>query len=147
MSEKRFLTIIAQYNVTADQIVFASQNADESVFGKNATRSEYDYRAGQDSEEWYDVFAATLDNFEEESARAADAGKAEYYALVAELEQLERATGLYLTDHGVDCENAAHAQGTDDWWPSLLSAAKGAAGSRAEEAGQDINALLGRVVY
>lgn len=67
----------------------------------------------------------------------------DYRALQAELQTLESQTGLYLFDDGVDRENA---QNPDDW-DELYYGACMAAGMRAEEKGQDINALIGRVIY
>jgi hypothetical protein len=51
---ERFEKIAAQYNVTSAQIVMASQNASESA-------------ADVESEEWYDVFAASLGSYEEKN--------------------------------------------------------------------------------
>ena len=51
---ERFEKIAAQYNVTAAQIVLASQNASESA-------------SDIDSDEWFDVFAASLGCYEEEN--------------------------------------------------------------------------------
>lgn len=56
MSEQRFQAIAAQYQVSPIQLIAASQNASKSV-------------TNIDSDEWFDVFAASLDSFEEENAK------------------------------------------------------------------------------
>lgn len=66
-----------------------------------------------------------------------------YQELIAKLEEVEAKTGLYLSDPCVDRENASDP--TSD--ASLFSAAVSAAGGRAEEAGHDINQLLGFQIY
>ena len=77
--------------------------------------------------------------------------KNDYYALVTELEAIERANGgIYLTDECIDRENIDPAlidESSDDFWNAMHSAACLAAGMRAEELGLDINALIGRVIY
>ena len=66
-----------------------------------------------------------------------------YSELILKLQAVEQATGLYLSDTCVDVENAGlHA--TDE---ELFSVAAGAAGMRAEDAGFNINDLLGFIVY
>jgi hypothetical protein len=67
----------------------------------------------------------------------------EYRALQTELAVIEQQTGLYLADDNVDRENA---QNPDDW-DELYYCACMAAGMRAENAGQDINVLIGRTIY
>ena len=77
-----------------------------------------------------------------------------YRAFIAELEALEGGPArngvvAYLADSGVDEENVApltEADG-DEFWSAMLSAAEMAAAMRAEAAGEDINELLGRVIY
>lgn len=66
-----------------------------------------------------------------------------YKELIAKLVAVEQASGLYLSDTAVDRENASNP----DCDSSLYSAAASAAGQRAEEAGYDINALLGTKIY
>ena len=76
--------------------------------------------------------------------------KSKYENLQTELLALERKYGLYLFDPCIDHENIAAqnlTEGTDDYWAALFSAACDAAGGRAEEAGYDINELLGRIIY
>jgi hypothetical protein len=71
----------------------------------------------------------------------------DYRALQTELLAIEARTGLYLADEGVDMENAGAAYDAPGFWHGMYAAATCAAGQRAEEAGLDINALLGRVIY
>ena len=66
-----------------------------------------------------------------------------YQELIAKLEEVEAKTGLYLSDTCVDRENAADP--TSD--ASLYSAAISAAAGRAEEAGHDINQLIGFQIW
>lgn len=77
--------------------------------------------------------------------------KADYYALVTELEAIERAYGgIYLTDECIDRENINPEltdESSDEFWIAMYSAACSAAGMRAEELRLDINALIGRVIY
>ena len=76
--------------------------------------------------------------------------KAAYYELASELADIEARTGLYLADENVDAENALDAgceYGSDDFWSTMLYSAKSAAGFRAEEAGEDIYDLIGRVIF
>ena len=84
---------------------------------------------------------------------------AQYAALVAELKVLETAPALvaeygrlYLTDEGVDRDNVlegrpAGFEGTPEFWRAMISAARMAAGQRAEGYGFDINAAIGRAIY
>lgn len=65
-----------------------------------------------------------------------------YKELIAKLVEVEAKTGLYLSDPCVDLQNASSP--CDD---SLFSAAANAAGERAEEAGYNINKLLGFNIY
>ena len=76
--------------------------------------------------------------------------KTAYEKLHIELLALEREHGLYLVDPCIDHENIAAqnlTEGTDDYWAALFNVACDAAGGRAEEAGYDINELLGRIIY
>lgn len=76
--------------------------------------------------------------------------KAAYYALCAELADIEARTGLYLADENVDAENAIDAglsYGSAAFWEMMIDNATMNAGSRAENAGQNINELIGRVIY
>jgi hypothetical protein len=66
-----------------------------------------------------------------------------YAELTAKLVSIEKATGLYLSDTCVDRENATNPNCDR----SLFAAAVSAAGQRAEEAGYDINVLIGTKVY
>ena len=66
-----------------------------------------------------------------------------YSELTAKLMEIEKATGLYLSDTCVDVENAGR-NATD---AALFTVAANAAGVRAEDAGHDINALIGIVIY
>jgi hypothetical protein len=66
-----------------------------------------------------------------------------YKELIAKLVAIEVETGLYLSDQCVDLQNASDP--TSD--ASLFSAAANAAGERAEEAGHNINKLLGFKIY
>lgn len=72
-----------------------------------------------------------------------------YYALVEELKAIEETTGLYLTDENVDAENIDRGlvYESEEYYANMLICAKSAAGYRAEEAGRNINALIGRVIY
>lgn len=85
--------------------------------------------------------------------------KAKYEALQAELEVIERATKVYLADGSIDRENVCEGKSREDkvaiWsdymseelWGELYKAAIDAAAFRAEDAGLDLNKLLGRNVY
>ena len=76
--------------------------------------------------------------------------KQAYNALAAELATIEEQTGLYLFDGGIDAENARDAgleEGTDAYWAMMLDSAAMTAGGRAEDAGLDINKLVGRTIY
>jgi hypothetical protein len=73
--------------------------------------------------------------------------KAAYDALITEIDAANT-DNLYLTDETVDHENSCHeAEGSLEFWQAMHRSAREAAGSRAEEAGADINALLGRSIY
>ena len=75
--------------------------------------------------------------------------KTEYDALAKELSEIETRIGLFLTDENADAENSlcAGSYGTEEFWSAMLYSAKIAAGQRAENAGFDINNLVGRVIY
>jgi len=76
--------------------------------------------------------------------------KQAYAAFATELAALEQRTGLYLADENVDAENAIEAgaeYGSDEFWAIMFDNAQMNAGIRAEAAGHDINALIGRTVY
>lgn len=81
--------------------------------------------------------------------------KADYEALNTELATIEKATGTYLADPNVDHENVNaewNCGGTvsptnPEFWSHMYGAACMAAGIRAEEAGLDINELIGRAIY
>lgn len=77
--------------------------------------------------------------------------RAKYEALVAELEVIAKGRRLYLVDECVDRENALGAtglvDGSDEFWSRMYDSAVSAASCRAEEAGLDINNLVGRVIY
>lgn len=66
-----------------------------------------------------------------------------YTELTEKLVAIEIATGLYLSDTCVDRENALNP----DCDLSLFSVAASAAGERAEDAGYDINVLVGAQIY
>jgi len=72
-----------------------------------------------------------------------------YDKLQVELKKIEKETGLYLADTNVDFENADRTlvRNSEEFFANLIACAEAAAGFRAEEAGQDINALIGRVIY
>lgn len=72
----------------------------------------------------------------------------DYNDLQKELAAIEKATGLYLADENVDRENCGETEGNRcEDYGALYFAACMAAGQRAEEAGRDINSLIGRVIY
>lgn len=83
------------------------------------------------------------------------AARLKYEQLHAELVAIEKRTGLYLADGNVDHENlpteiAALWQvnwAPQEYWVEMHRQACSAAGMRAEEQGQDINTLIGRVIY
>lgn len=76
--------------------------------------------------------------------------KEAYDALARELAGIEARTGLYLADENADAENATDAgciYGSDEFWSVMISSAEMNAGIRAADEGQNINALIGRVIY
>jgi len=76
----------------------------------------------------------------------------DYYGLEARLSEIETRLiaerGLYvgLYDENVDRENCG-PESAPDFWDQMTRAAMMAAGLRAEDAGLDINDLMGRVIY
>uniref|UniRef100_A0AAU6VXZ7 Uncharacterized protein n=2 Tax=unclassified bacterial viruses TaxID=12333 RepID=A0AAU6VXZ7_9VIRU len=82
-----------------------------------------------------------------------------YQTLQADLAKIEKAMGVYLADESVDCENVSEGKSQEEkeaiwsgWmseelWGEMYRAACMCAGTRAEEKGLDINALIGRVIY
>ena len=79
---------------------------------------------------------------------AMDASR-DYGNLIAELTLIEKANNLYLTDTNIDLENVDRSlvYGSAEYFRNLISCASMAAGMRAEEAGFDLNAALGRSIY
>lgn len=86
--------------------------------------------------------------------------RADYDKLQADLAALEKTTKLYLADECIDVENVlegrpedakryhdTNLRNDDPLWGEFYRAAGIAAGMRAEEAGLDINEMLGYVVY
>jgi hypothetical protein len=77
--------------------------------------------------------------------------RADYLALVAELNAIGRANGdAYLSDMCVDQENIDPKltdESSDEYWNAMYNTACSSAGMRAEEFGLDINALIGRIIY
>jgi len=76
--------------------------------------------------------------------------KAKYYDLQEKLAKLENEHNLYLADQCVDLENVdfnAANEYTNEQYGKLYAVACSAAGGRAEEAGFDINELIGKVIY
>lgn len=70
-----------------------------------------------------------------------------YYALQDELQAIEEKTGLYLADMNIDAENAGVSRDDPSFFDQCYFAACMAAGMRAEEAGADLTALIGREIY
>lgn len=76
--------------------------------------------------------------------------KAAYEALMTEVHAIEEATGLFLADENEDAQNAldaGHRYGSKAFWNLCFASACQAAGFRAHDAGHNINALIGRVIY
>lgn len=71
----------------------------------------------------------------------------DYYALTAELAAIEAKTKMYITDECIDAENCGKAWNEDGYYNAMFEAACMSAGIRAEEAGFDINDLIGRDIY
>jgi len=66
-----------------------------------------------------------------------------YSELIAKLREIEAKTGVYLSDTSVDRENAPRNASDAE----LFEVAASAAGFRAEEAGLNINKLIGSTIY
>lgn len=93
----------------------------------------------------------------------ANVAERRYDALVAELEAIEKSLGrtasgdtYYITDSGIDHENAAaagaeptnpFAVGGAEFWDMCYRCACSAAGERCSDYGLNINALIGRDIY
>ena len=74
--------------------------------------------------------------------------RTKYYDLTAKLQAISDKTGVYLTDENVDAENVPMKDdGSEEFYNEMFWAACNAAGFRAEEAGLDINKLLGYIIY
>jgi hypothetical protein len=76
--------------------------------------------------------------------------KTKYYDLQETLQKLEKQHGLYLADQCVDLENVdfnAASEYTNEQYGKLYAVACSAAAGRAEEAGFDINKLIGKIIY
>ena len=81
--------------------------------------------------------------------------KADYEALIEELTALENDACDYLADPNIDHENVNaewNCGGTvsptnPEFWSHMYGTACMAAGMRAEDAGLDINELIGRAIY
>jgi hypothetical protein len=94
---------------------------------------------------------------EEAAERVEDAAKlaaeATYWALLAEIDAAWKLATKHevvdsITDACVDSENAMHeVYGSSHYWRAVYVSAKMCAGMRAEEAGYDINKVLGRSIY
>lgn len=80
-----------------------------------------------------------------------------YAELIAKLEEVERTTGIWLVDEICDRQNVMDIEEfrglswdgilTKEQDAALYKAAAGAAGGRAEEAGLNLNKLLGFSLY
>ena len=70
-----------------------------------------------------------------------------YRALQNELVAAEKAYGLYLADESVDHENVEMDENAPGYWTAMIDTAVYSASFRAEDAGLDINVLIGRVIY
>lgn len=95
---------------------------------------------------WWDEREKDRKHFAELSA-----AKKKYQQLVDDLSKVEEKTGLYLTDTNVDHENVQDGDNTDqetvEYWNDMYRTACSTAGMAAENAGQNINDLLGRKIY
>jgi len=100
--------------------------------------------------EWAAQDAAELAQWN--AKRAAESA---YYALVKEIElawavvcATDSEVTSYITDPCVDSENAESAVYESlTYWQLMYASAASAAGFRAEEAGYDINKVIGRSIY
>ncbi len=70
-----------------------------------------------------------------------------YAELIEKLQAIEAKTGLYLSDELVDLQNAGYRADDEKDDRVMFRVAADAAGFRAEEAGFDINELLGFTIY
>lgn len=93
----------------------------------------------------------------------ANVAERRYDALIAELGAIEKSLGrtasgdtYYITDSGIDHENAAgagaettsrFAVGGAEFWDMCYRSACSAAGERCSDYGLNINALIGRDIY
>lgn len=76
--------------------------------------------------------------------------KAAYYALSRELVDIQARNKIFLIDENEDAQNALDAgykYNSNEFWACMIENASMNAGMRAEEAGQNINDLIGRVIY
>lgn len=72
----------------------------------------------------------------------------DYYKLQAEIDAVARLHDhAYLTDEGVDAENAVVPHDHPEFWGRMYLSLCSSAGMRAEELGLNLNKLLGRIVY
>lgn len=81
---------------------------------------------------------------------AKQAAKEAYWALLAEIEAAwDAATKLgYITDACVDSQNSeSEVYDSYSYWKLMYASAVLAVGFRAEEAGYNINKILGRSIY
>jgi hypothetical protein len=89
----------------------------------------------------------------EDAAKAV--AKAAYWALLAEIEAAwavvcatDTDVTSYITDACVDSEQAEQeVYESSAYWKLMYASAKNCAGTRAEEAGYDINKVIGRSIY
>lgn len=77
--------------------------------------------------------------------------EAKYNDLQEKLAKLEKEHNVYLADPCIDFENVewkrTSANITDEQYADLYAVACSAAGARAEEAGLDLNKLMGKIIY
>jgi predicted component of viral defense system (DUF524 family) len=75
--------------------------------------------------------------------------KYQYYALIDELQAIEKETGAYLSDVCVDRENCVgiDEDNEDEFYNAMYQSACNSAGMRAEDLGMNINKLIGRTIY
>jgi hypothetical protein len=73
----------------------------------------------------------------------------EYNSLINEIDAIGSKLGVVLTNESVDVENCAGAgdQHSPEWWACMISSCTMQAGMNAEEAGLDLNSLIGRTIY
>ena len=102
-----------------------------------------------------DLELAVLEAQEAVEDAAKAVAESAYYALVKEIDSAWAVICATnhdcvhsITDPCVDMENAESAvYESSAYWQLMYASAKNCAGSRAEEAGYDINKILGRVIY